>query len=676
VALRADDKELRTSEQELQATNDELSTGNDELSNRNLELGRLNDDLGNVLTSVDVPIVIVGSGGRLRRVTPAAERSLNIAASDVGRPIEDLRLSVEIPELGAMLRAVADTLTFEEREVQGRDGRWYSMRIRPYRTAENQVDGAVISFIDIDALKRAQRVSEAARAEAEAMLETLREPFVILDADLRVVQANRSFYERFQVTAVVTEGQLIYDLDNRQWDIPQLRALLENVIPQDGVVRDFEVIHDFERIGRRSMRLNAARVATDAGERVLILLAIEDVTDAKHLEEARAALVEREQALRVAAEAATEAKDRFVAVLSHELRTPLQAMLGWIRLLRSQQLGAKHAERALAVIERNTLLQARLVEDLLDVSRISAGMLQLVLAPIAIGPAVEAAADGLRPAAAAKGIRFAVSIEDDAGSIHGDAVRLGQMVANLLGNAIKFTPSGGRIELRLARRGSQAEITVRDTGAGIVPDELSQIIAPFGTRPRTRSQGGLGLGLGITRHLAELHGGALHAASAGLDQGATFTLTFPLTTERPAVDRPPEHGAAPLVPPDLAGLRVLVVEDNADTRDVIVVMLEGSGALVTAADTVEAALAAIETVVPDVLMSDLTMPKRDGYDLIRSVRALDPDCGGMLPAIALTASARSEDRERVISAGFQRYLSKPIDFDELIAAIAALVDRT
>lgn len=530
--------------------------------------------------------------------------------------------------------------------------------------------------IDIDALKRAQRVSEAAQAEAESMLETVREPVVILDANLRVVQANRSFYERFQVTAVVTEGQLIYDLGNRQWDIPQLRALLENVIPQDSVVRDFEVEDDFERIGRRSMCLNAARVATEAGERVLILLAIEDVTDAKHLEEARAALAEREQALRGAAEAATEAKDRFLAVVSHELRTPLQAMLSWIRLLRSRQLGAAQTERALAVIERNTVLQARLIEDLLDVSRISVGMLQLVSAPIAVGPAVEAAADGLRPAADAKGIRFLVSIEEEVGSIQGDAVRLGQMVVNLLSNAIKFTPSGGRIELRVARRGSEVEIIVRDTGAGISPDELSQIIAPFGTGPRTRSQGGLGLGLGITRHLAELHGGALHAASAGPGQGATFTLTLPLTAERPVVDRPADQGDAPLAPPDLAGLRVLVVEDDTDTREVITVMLEESGALVTTVETVEAALGALETATPDVLMSDLSMPERDGYDLIRSVRALDPARGGRVPAIALTAYARSEDRERVISAGYQRYLSKPIDLEELVAAIATLADRT
>lgn len=529
--------------------------------------------------------------------------------------------------------------------------------------------------IDIDALRRAQRVSEAARAEAESMLETVRQSLLILDADLRVVQANRSFCECFQVTAVATEGQLLYDLGNRQWDIPQLRALLENVIPQDRVVRDFEVEHDFERIGRRSMRLNAARVATEAEARVVMLLAIEDVTDARHLEEARAALAEREQALRGAAEAATEAKDRFLAVVSHELRTPLQSMLSWIRLLRSRQLGAAQTERGLAVIERNTILQARLIEDLLDVSRIGAGMLQLVLASIAVGPVVEAAADGLRPAAAAKGIHFVVSIDDEVGSIHGDAVRLGQMVGNLLSNAIKFTPSGGRIELQVARRGSEAKIIVRDTGAGISPEELSQIIAPFGTGPRTRSLGGLGLGLGIARHVAELHGGALHAASAGPGRGATFTLTLPLTAERPVVARTPDQGGAPLPPPDLAGLRVLVVEDDPDTRDVITVMLEESGALVTTAETVEAALAAIETATPDVLMSDLSMPKRDGYDLIRSVRALDPAFGGLVPAIALTAHARSEDRERVISAGYQRYLSKPIDIEELVATIATLADR-
>ena len=529
---------------------------------------------------------------------------------------------------------------------------------------------------EIDDLKRTERDVREARDVARATFETVREPLVTLDASLHVVQANRSFYETFRVTPAATEGTFIYDLGNRQWDIPELRRLLEEILPRDSVVSDFEVEHAFEDLGHRTMCLNASIVRRATAEDPLILLAIEDVTDAKHLEEARTALAEREQALRGAAEAATEAKDRFLAVVSHELRTPLQAMLSWIKLLRSRQLGAAQTERALAVIERNTVLQARLIEDLLDVSRISAGMLELVLAPIAVGPAAEAAADGLHPAADAKGIRFVVAVEDEVGPIQGDAVRLGQMVVNLLSNAIKFTPSGGRIELRVARRGSEVEIIVRDTGAGISPDELSQIIAPFNIGPRTRSQGGLGLGLGITRHLAELHGGALHAASAGPDQGATFTLTLPLTAERPVVDRPPDQGAAPPASPDLAGLRVLVVEDDPDTRDVITMMLEESGALVTTAKTVEAALSALETATPDVLMSDLSMPKRDGYDLIRSVRALDPARGGLVPAIALTAYARSEDRKRVISAGYQRYLSKPIDLEELVAAIASLADRT
>lgn len=673
--LQSTNEELETSQEELQATNEELSTVNDELNNRNLELDRLSSDLANGLTSVGVPMIFMGSGGLIRRLTPATERSFNLVASDIGRTIEDLRLSVEVPELGAMLREVAETLTPREVEVQGRDGRRYSMRVRPYRTAEDKIDGAVISFIDIDDLKRALRGVEAARAEAEATLETVRGPLLILDADLRVLRANRSFYESFQVTPAATEGQVVYDLGNRQWDIPRLRTLLEEVLPQDNAVSDFEVEHEFERLGPRTMRLNARRVHTEADARDLILLAIEDVTNAKHLEEARAALLEREQALRGAAESATEAKDRFLAVLSHELRTPLQAMLGWIRLLRSRQLGAAHTERALDVIERNTVMQVRLIEDLLDVSRITAGLLQLELAPVMVAPEVQAAADGLRPAADAKGVRFVVSIEEEAGAIQADAARLNQMVVNLLSNAIKFTPSGGRVELRVARRGSQVEIRVRDTGAGISPDQLPHVFAPFGTKPRTRSEGGLGLGLGIVRHLAELHGGAVHAASAGLGHGATFTITLPLTGERPATEHLRDEGAAS-VPPDLTGLRVLVVEDDADTRDVLTVMLQEGGALVTAAASVEAALGALESATPDVLLSDLSMPERDGYDLIRSVRALDPARGGLIPAIALTAYARPGDRERVISAGFSGYLSKPIDFDELLATIATLAART
>jgi two-component system CheB/CheR fusion protein len=639
-----------------------------------------NEELSDVLTSADVPMIVVGPDGRIQWMTQATERDFSLSASDLGRPIGQLGLGVEFPDLEAMVTEAIETHAPVEREVH--DGRSYSVRVRPHRAAGDRIKGAVVSFIDIDALKRTERevreardVAREAHDVAQATFETVRGPLVTLDASLHVVQANRSFYETFRVTPAVTEGTFIYDLGNRQWDIPELRRLLEEILPRDTIVNDFEVEHTFEELGRRTMCLNASLVLrVTATDDPLILLAIEDITAAKELERARAALVEREQALRAAAEQATQAKDRFLAVLSHELRSPLQSMLGWVRMLRSGHLSKANTDRALNVIERNTTLQARLIEDLLDVSRITSGVLQLDLAPMLVASAVQTVIENLRPAANAMRIRLILSIEDGVGPIQGDVARVQQIVGNLVANAMKFTPSGGRIEVRIARRASEVEIRVSDTGVGIAADQLPQIFAPFGTEPRKRSRGGLGLGLGIARHLAELHGGVLSAASAGLGQGATFTVTLPLTVARPAADEARDLGAAAGPADGLAGRRVLVLEDDPDVREVITVMLEDSGAVVTATATVAAALSALEVVRPDVLLSDLSLPGRDGYDFIRSVRELDQAHGGSIPAIALTAYASTEDRERVMAAGFQKYLAKPIDLPELVAAIVMLTD--
>jgi len=636
-----------------------------------------NEELSDVLTSADVPMIVVGPDGRIQWMTQAAERDFSLSASDLGRPIGQLGLGVEFPDLGAMVTQAIETHAPVEREVH--DGRSYSVRVRPHRAAGDAIKGAVVSFIDIDALKRTEReardardVAREAHDVAQATFETVRGPLVTLDASLHVVQANRSFYETFRVTPGVTEGTFIYDLGNRQWDIPELRRLLEEILPRDTVVNDFEVEHTFEDLGRRTMCLNASLVLrVTATDDPLILLAIEDITAAKELERARAALVEREQALRAAAEQATQAKDRFLAVLSHELRSPLQSMLGWVRMLRSGHLSAANTDRALNVIERNTVLQARLIEDLLDVSRITAGVLQLDLAPMLVASAVQTVIENLRPAASALRIRLVLSIEDGIGPIQGDVARVQQIVGNLVANAMKFTPSGGRIEVRISRRGSDVEIRVSDTGVGISADQLQQIFAPFGTEPRKRSRGGLGLGLGIARHLAELHGGVLNAASAGVGHGSTFTVTLPLTVE-PAADEAMDGGSVSGPAQGLAGRHVLVLEDDPDVREVITVMLEDSGGVVTATGTVAAALSALEVVQPDVLLSDLSLPGRDGYDFIRSVRELDAAHGGSIPAIALTAYASTEDRERVIAAGFQKYLAKPIDLPELLAAIVTL----
>jgi len=678
--LQSTNEELETSKEELQATNEELTTVNDELNSRNLELGQVSNDLANLLTSTQVPIIMVGADLRVRRMTPISERILNVAPGDIGRPIGDLRLSTDIPHLEALLREGMETLAVQEREVEARDGRWYSVRVRPYRTADNKIDGAVISFVDIDVLKRGFEQAKEARDQAQAIIATVREPLVILDADLRVVTASRSFYETFQVTPPETERQPLFDLGNRQWDIPTLKTLLEEVLPRDSVVEDFEVEHDFPTIGPRTMHLNARRVLSATGQPGLIFLAIEDITEARRADATRVALA-HEQAARAEAEAATRAKDTFLAILSHELRTPLTAMLGWTRMLRTQKLDKATAARALEVIERNTMLQARFIEDLLDVSRIVEGRLRLDARPVMVAPAVEAALAAMRGAAEAKGIRLESALDEKAGPVHGDPARLQQIVWNLVSNAIKFTPSGGRVEVRLARRGSAVEVSVRDTGKGIEAELLSQIFTRVGVAEHSsrKPQGGLGLGLGIVQRLVELHGGAVHAESAGPGQGATFTVTLPLTDEHPAGAAEAGGIAARALAssrlPALSGVRVLVVDDEADARELMRAILAQCGAEVTVAATARAALEALEQAPFDVVVSDIAMPEEDGYDLIRKVRALDAGRGGRIPALALTAYARIEDRAAAIAAGFQQHAAKPIEPAELAAAVATLAGR-
>ncbi len=672
--LQSTNEELETSKEELQATNEELTTVNDELSSRTIELGELSNDLGNLLASTHVPIIMVGADLRIRRMTPITERALSMAPGDIGRPIGDLRLSVEVPDLEALLREVIETLTNQEREVEARDGRWYSVRVRPYRTADNKIDGAVISFVDIDAIKRGFEEAKAARDQAQGIITTVREPLVILDADLRVVTANRSFYETFRVRWEETEHQSIFDIGNRQWNIPPLRTLLEEVLPRGGIFEGFEVEHDFETIGRRTMLLNARRVPSETGQPALVLLAIEDVTEMRRLE--------HERGLREAAEATTVAKDQFLAVVSHELRTPLTAMLGWIRMLRTGKLDQAATVRALEVIERNTRLQVRLIEDLLDVSRIVAGSLHLEARPVMVAPVVEAALAAMQPAAEAKGVVLKSALDVKAGPVGGDPARLQQIVSNLVSNAIKFTPSGGQVDVRLVLRGSTVEISVRDTGEGITAEQLPHIFSRLGV-VHTSAQahgGGLGLGLAIVRHLVELHGGEVQAASAGPGQGATFTVTLPLTNERPAAEAEARAIAVGELArghlPALDGVRVLVVDDEADTRELLRTILAQCGAAVTVAASARAALEALEQAPFDVLVSDILMPEANGYDLIRKVRALGAERGGRVPALALTAYARTEDQEAALSAGYQQHAAKPIEPTELAAAVATLARRT
>ncbi len=377
--------------------------------------------------------------------------------------------------------------------------------------------------------------------------------------------------------------------------------------------------------------------------------------------------------------AANRAKDEFLAVLSHELRTPLTPILSWSFLLREGQLDVPATKHALETIERSAKSQARIIEDLLDVSRAITGKLRLSVGPIALDSVIHAAIDSVRPTAEAKGVLLEAGLGSEKGLISGDPERLQQVVWNLLSNAIKFTPGGGRVEVRLAQVGEHVRLTVTDNGAGIKPAVLPRLFERFwqADSSTTRTQGGLGLGLAVVRHLVELHGGTVRAESEGEGRGATFRVTLPLLSPRTAVDQlrsrmPLDEEAAARRTPRFQGLKVLVVDDDQDTCETVGAVLERAGAEVRTCLSASQALTAMDSWVPDILVSDIGMPGEDGYTLIRKVRARKTEAGGRMVAVALTAYGRNEDRMKALSAGFQVHVGKPIEPSQLVDVVASV----
>jgi PAS domain S-box-containing protein len=409
-----------------------------------------------------------------------------------------------------------------------------------------------------------------------------------------------------------------------------------------------------------------------------VLVTIFDITERKRVEHERASLLEREQAARAAAENASRLKDEFLATISHELRGPLQGFLGSIRLLRSGRLNAQQTGEALERAERTARAQAILIEDLLDISRIIAGKVVLDLQPTELEPVVHAALDVVRGSIAAKQITVEVDIEPTAGAVAADPMRVQQAIWNLLSNAVKFTPRGGRVGLQVQRSGAEVRIIVTDTGIGIQPEFLPQVFERFrqAEASTTRAYGGLGLGLAIVRHIVELHGGKVEAASAGSGRGSTFTITLPALTNEVFERRttPLQQQPAKSLKDDLLdGVKVLVVDDQDDTREVLAVSLRSYGATVLTASSAVQAMEVLRQSRPDVLVSDIGMPGEDGFSLIARVRGLE--AGKDIPAIALTGYAMVADRTRIAAAGFQRHLAKPIEPQTLVQAVADLVGR-
>ncbi|HYC47987.1 MAG TPA: PAS domain S-box protein [Burkholderiales bacterium] len=396
----------------------------------------------------------------------------------------------------------------------------------------------------------------------------------------------------------------------------------------------------------------------------------------------REEMLEAERSARIEAQRTARMKDEFLATLSHELRTPLNAILGWTQLMRSQK-GQVDVAHGLEVIERNARAQVQLVDDLLDLSRILAGQVRLDLQRITLLDVIAGAVESAEPAAHAKGVRLEKVLDPRGSMVSGDPARLQQVVWNLLSNAIKFTPKGGRVQVLLERVNSHVEISVSDTGVGIPLSFLPHVFERFSQRDGTASRrySGLGLGLAISKQLVELHGGTIHAKSGGEGQGATFVVRLPvLVLKEDDAGARRVHPTAPtdaeqLTLPSLKSVRVLVVDDEADARELLARILENQGAAVAAVGTAEEALREFDLRQPDVIVSDIGMPETDGYQLMRAIRASERK-GSRVPALALTAFARAEDRKRAMLAGYQSHLAKPFDTAELVLLVAGLANRT
>jgi len=616
-----------------------------------------------IVANAPDPVFVSDLHGKILEANEAVSQLLGLRRDEVLEQSLSRFLSPpETQEFVAAVREVVDRGV--TRNVRLNPGS-ASGEIIPTTLNASALRDAAGRAIGVIGILRDMRELDKARAYAESLIKNAPDPVFVSDLRGKILQANDAVFALlgFRPDEVIEQllSRIISAEETREF-IAALREVVEH-----GVTRNV-------RLNPRSASgevipttLNASALRDPHGT---VIGAIGILRDMRAYERVVRDLQKSRRELR----AADKAKDHFLAMVSHELRTPLTAMLGWARLLRVGSQDATRTARGLEVIERNTKLLAQLIEDLLDVSRIVTGKLRLECRQVDPVAVVEEAIEAVRGLADAKDIELAAFLDPDAGPLLADPDRLRQVVWNLLSNAIKFSPAHGRIDVRLERAASLARITVADQGAGIESELLPQIFERF--RQGKRPSGGLGLGLAIVRHIVELHGGAVRAQSAGEGRGATFTVELPTLKESGTVAAAGPRGVEASLGPRLApirGVRVLVVDDDPDARELLSTILQQAGGEVVSAGSADEALAVFERRRPDVLVSDIGMPDGDGYSLIRRVRLLEDDSGTRVPAVALTAFARAEDRSQALRCGFQAHLPKPIEPGELTALIARLI---
>lgn len=516
----------------------------------------------------------------------------------------------------------------------------------------------------------------------EAIIESADDAIISKTLDGTITSWNKAAENIFGYTADETIGQPVLMLIPRHLH-PEETMILSKIRAGQRV-EHYETVRVAKDGRFISVSLTVSPILDEQGVVIGASKILRDITKQKMIERERDDLLRSEQEAREQAEMASRSKDDFLGLLSHELRTPLNAILGWTRLLSTGALDETAASQALETIDRNAKLQARLIDDMLDVSRIISGKLRLDAQPVDLASVINAAVETLRPAAEAKSIRLYTMLDFGTGSVLGDPVRLQQVVWNLVSNAVKFVPREGSVRVTLRRVNSQTEIVVSDSGPGIDPDFLPYVFDRFrqGNSSPEKRFGGLGLGLSIVRHLVELHGGIVEAGN-GEDGGAVFCVRLPvmavsrtfaqLSEATSSASTSANGDLAFDCPPDLAGVKVLAVDDEADARKLLGALFKQCGATVETCSSAAEAVKMIEEFEPDVLVSDIGMPGEDGYSLIRKVREAEKKTGGRLPAVALTAFARTEDRFHALSAGYNMHVPKPVEPAELALVISRLV---
>jgi two-component system CheB/CheR fusion protein len=663
--LQSINEELETAKEELQSANEELTTVNEELQTRNSELDQLNNDLNNLLASVDIPIIMVGRDLYVRRFTPLVGKVMNVVSTDVGRPIQDIRLTIDVPDLEPLTSEVIDTVSVREREVQDRDERWYSLRIHPYTTTDNRIDGAVLVFVDIDTIKRSQEQLKEARDYTQAVVETVREPLVVLDGDLHVERANRSFYEAFRVSSEETEGRFLYDLGNGQWDIPELRRLLEEILPKDAEFQDYEVEHEFPDIGWKSMLLNARRIHRAGHPLKKILLAIEDVTEHRCLE---AQLLQSQK---------LETVGRLAGGVAHEFNNLLTAItttaeLGMMGLQPADPLG-NNFQQILRMAER----AARLTSQLLALSR------QQIIEPKVIDLSeVLLDTDKMLRRLIGEDIELVTFLAEDLSRVKVDPGQIGQVIVNLALNARDAMPKGGRLTIETAnvdldddyaRRhhlippGKYVMLAVSDTGLGMTEEVKRHLFEPFFT---TKGVGkGTGLGLSNCYGIVKQSGGDICVDSEP-GKGTTFKIYLPRFTEeaeaQPVRDEP---GTIPR-----GTETVLLAEDEPSVLDMAARLLRKLGYTVLEATNGEEALrVARENAGKEIhlLLTDVVMPQMGGKTMADQLRKERPDMRMLFMSGYADESIASHD----VLGPSTAFLQKPFLYGVLARKIRELLDK-